>query len=343
MEHNHQRSKKAAYRHDKKLLILFNTVISIVLAVSLFATTALGLAAYMLGDSRQGIISKEHEDLGIDTDEVKNLPKEIINIALFGLDTRDKNATNRDEALSGRSDTIIIVSVNTIDNTIKLTSILRDSWVPMKTKRGSTTTAKINAAYSIGGAQNALHCLNSNFKLNIEDYVSVSLYQLWNVIDIMGGVDIEITEWERKQVNYFGKEENFNVDTIEQAGLVHMDGGQAMVYARIRTDSEEIRVLRQQKVLSALFEKLKAMPVTSYPNLLREVLSNVETSMSFDDIIAYSPMLANADLHLQSTAIPGKEVVAKGGIFDDTNGGWVWKYDLTEAKNYIYKWIYGIE
>ncbi len=338
-----QKHKKSVYRKAKKRLILTNSLISIILAVSLLFTGALGAVAYLLGDMKQGHISDNHEELGISSEVADKLPKGIVNIALFGLDSRTKDTTDREKALTGRSDTTIVVSINTIDNTIKLTSILRDSWVPITTSKGNITYNKINAAYSIGGAQRAIHTLNTNFGLNISDYVSVSLRQLWNVIDIVGGVDIVITEWERKKINHFGSLEGFNVKTVTESGLVHLDGGQAMCYARIRNDSEEVRVKRQQKVISALFEKAKTIPATEYPDLLRRVLSNVETSMTFDEILSYAPMLAIADLHIHSTAVPGDEVVARGGVFSDTRGGWVWKYDLEEAKKYIYKWIYGID
>lgn len=338
-----QKRKKSAYRKAKKQLILINSLISIVLAVSLLFTGALGAVAYIMGDMKQGQISDDHDDLGISSEVVEKLPTGIVNIALFGLDSRTKDTTDREKSLTGRSDTTIVVSINTIDNTIKLTSILRDSWVPITTNKGKITHNKINAAYSIGGAQRAIHTINTNFGLNITDYVSISLRQLWNVIDIMGGVDIIITEWERKKINHYGSLEGFNVEPVTESGLVHLTGGQAMCYARIRNDSEEVRVMRQQKVISALFEKAKTIPVTEYPELLRKVLSNVETSMTFDEIFDYSPLLAISDLHIQSTSVPGEEVVARGGVFADTNGGWVWKYDLEEAKKYIYKWIYGIE
>lgn len=339
-----QRQRKAKYRKDKRKVTLLNVVLSITLAVSVFFTGFYSLVIYFFGDTKQGHLSDDHGELGISSDVANNLPKEIVNIALFGLDSRDKETTDREEKHTNcRSDTTIVVSINTVDNTIKLTSILRDSWVPIKTKSGGTTHNKINAAYSMGGAQRAIHTLNNNFGLNIKDYVSISLYQLWEVIDIMGGIDITITEWEKNKINYFGKQEGFNVTTVEKSGLVHLDGGQAMCYARIRNDSEEVRVLRQQKVISALFEKAKTLPKSSYPGMLKAVLKKVETSMTYDEIFGYAPMLAMADLHIQSTSIPGDQVVAKGGVFEDTRGGWVWKYDLDQAKNYIYEWIYGIK
>ncbi len=331
--------KKAAYRRQKNYLILFNVLTSVILAVCIILSSFLGIMAYVTNDMKQGHISNDHDKLGISSEVANALPKDIINIALFGIDTRDRKATDRKKALSGNSDTIIIVSINTNDNTIKLTSVLRDSWVPV-----NGTYRKINAAYAGGGPQRAIHTLNNNFGLNIKDYVSVSLFQMKNVLEILGGVDIEITEKERQWINKIANDpdDGFSGGYLEKSGLVHLNATQALSYSRIRYDSEETRVLRQQKVLSCMFEKLKTYPKTKYPELLRQVLANVETSMTYDEILSYAPMLAVSGLHLQKTSIPGQEVVAKGGIFEDTRGGWVWKYDIEAAKKYIYRWIYGI-
>ncbi len=332
---------KSKYRKAKKKLVLFNTIVSVVLAVSIFTTGIAGLASYMMGDMRRVEIPNDHDSIGI-TEEAMQLPKDIINIALFGLDSYSKKTTNLTQALSGRSDTMIVVSINTIDNTIKMTSILRDSWVPMLDRKGNPTHNKINASYSFGGAQNAIRTINTNFGLNITDYVTVNMHQVANIIDIMGGLDIEITEMERQRINHLANHDGFNAGYVNKTGLVHLNGVQAMSYSRIRNDSEETRVLRQQKVIGMLFEKAKALSVSEYPTVLNTMLSTIETSLSYDEIFKFAPMLKITSLHLQSTSVPGKEVVAQGGVFEDTNGGWVWKYDINDAKKHIHKWIYGV-
>lgn len=335
-----EKNKRKTYRRHKNYLIMFNTLTSIILAICILFSGFLGVMAYLTHDMRQNTLSDDHEELGINSDAVKDLPKDIINIALFGVDTREKKVTDRNKLLAGNSDTIIIVSINTNDNTIKLTSILRDSWVPVNGKYN-----KINSAYAGGGAQRAIHTLNSNFGLNIKDYVAVSLQQMKNVLDVLGGIDIEITEKERKWINKIANDpdDGFSGGYLDKSGLVHLNGTQALSYSRIRYDSEETRVLRQQKVLSCLFEKAKQLPAEKYPSVLKQVLSFVETSMTYDEILSFAPMLAISGIHLQKTSIPGKEVVASGGIFEDTRGGWVWKYDIEEAKRYIYYWVYNIK
>ena len=336
---NSYSSGKKANRQLKQKITIFNILICTVLIISLLATGVMGALAYYTGDMTYAHISSNHSDLGIDKDLISTLPKGITNIALFGLDSRSKVTDNKDKALTGRSDSIIILSVNTNNNTIKMTSILRDSWVPVDGKG----MQKINAAYAYGGAQLAIKTINKNYGLDITDYVSVSLHQLWKVIDFMGGIDIQITEAERKELNYLANSEGFGVNKLEKSGYVHLDGGQAMTYARIRhTDGDNIRAMRQQKVLSCLLEKAKNMSATEYPALLKSILAHVETSLDYSEIISFAPLLSGS-LTLNSKNIPGDEVVAKGGIFDDSKGAWVWEYDLSEAKKFIHKWIYDIE
>jgi LCP family protein required for cell wall assembly len=297
----------------------------------------MGALLYYTGDMNIGSLNSEN--LGI-SNEAANLPKGIINIALFGIDSRSRDAHNRTESLSGLSDTIIILSINTISGSVKLTSLLRDSWVYIDGGKKFKGYDKLNAAYSHGGPELAIKTINTHFGLNVSNYVALSLLQLQRVIDIMGGIDIHITEAERVALNGLANSEGYNVKPLYKTGLVHLDGGQAMMYSRIRKiDSEGHRVLRQQKVLNCLFEKAKQLPVSQYPGLLKQILQYVETSLSYDEIWSLSPMLSK-DIKLQNKSIPGDEIIAEGGVFEDTRGGWVWKYDLNEAKNYIIDWIY---
>ena len=332
-------SKNKTKKEMKNRLTVFNIAVSIILIISLFITGAMGAIAYYTGGGSYQELSSDLDNLGIDPEIIAKLPKGITNIALFGLDSRSKVTNNKTKPLSGLADSIIILTVNTDENTVKLTSILRDSWVDI-----SGTKRKINEAYSRGGAQLAVKTINSNFGLNVTDYVAVSLHQLWKVIDFMGGINVHITEAERRELNNLSNSEGFGINKLYETGYVHLDGGQAMTYARIRhTDSDNVRALRQQKVLNCLFEKAKAMPKTDYPALLKKIMENVETSLSYSEILAFAPLLSGGNLSLQSKSVPGNEVVAQGGVFEDTRGGWVWKYDLEETKKFMYKWIFDID
>ncbi len=329
-------------RKVKTRLIIFNIAVSTVLILSIICTFAMGVVAYYTGDGAYQHITQDHAELGI-TEEAKKLPKEVINVALFGLDSRSKVTENRKKPLSGLADTVIILSVDLENNTVKMVSVLRDSWVDV-----DGTMRKLNTAYARGGAPLAIKTLNYNFGLNITDYVSVSLHQLWRVIDLVceaegSKIQIRITEAERKQLNYLANSEGFGVNKLDKSGLVELDGGQAMTYARIRKiDGDGVRALRQQKILNCLFEKAKAIPLPKYPALLKNVMKNVETSLSYDEIFKFAPLIAGGSLSLNSQTIPGDDIPAEGKIFSDTRGAWVWKYDLQKAKKYIHEYLYGI-
>lgn len=323
------------YKAFRKKRITVNVVLSIILAVSIVLTTLFGTIQYVMGGMMFSDITNNSSELGIDN--TLKLDENVYNIALFGVDSRKANST------SGLSDTIIVVSVNVKDNTVKMTSILRDSYVPIE----GAGEKKINTAYSKGGPVLAIKTLNQNFKLNITDYATVNMRMLEKVINVLGGVDIHITEKERVALNTLATAEGFNVKKVDKSevgkdGLVHLDGGQAMMYARIRKiDSDNVRALRQQKVLTCLFAKMKEKSLAEYPNILREILSNVETSLTYSEILSLASSLNITQLSLQSTTVPGDEVSAKGGIYG--KAGWVWRYDINEAATYIHEWIYGKE
>ena len=157
-------------------------------------------------------------------------------------------------------------------------------------------------------------------------------------IDVLGGVDLEITERERVEVNNIGDDDDPDFPYIEEAGMVHLNGKQAVVYARIRhIDSDVARSERQRKVLDALLVKARQISPTRYAEVLRTMMSLCETSLSFSEIMSYAPMITQ-DLNIQSIVIPGDEDNAIGGNYD---GAWVWRYDLAAATERLHMFIYG--
>ncbi len=337
-------SDKPEKKRPTWLLVLLNSCISLILVASILATGVLGALAYLFKDMQLDVhFPENNEDLGISDEVVERLPEDngIVNIALFGIDNY-KKITDNSKRVKGRSDSIIILSIDSKNKTVKLTSILRDSWVPIERSSG-TKNYKINTAYAYGGPTLAVKTLNQNFKLDIKDYATVSLYQLSTVIDYVGGIDLKITEKERTQINkcWIGGEP---VDQVEKAGMVHLNGRQAVGFASIRyIDGDDYRAKRHQKVLTAILEAVKQKPISEYPALLSKILGQVETSMTYNEIIKYTSLVADSELQVETTLIPGSNVPHKRGIFSDTRGGWVWKYDLNVASEFIHNWIYGEE
>lgn len=206
-------------------------------------------------------------DVGIKEEVQEKLSEysdSVINIALFGIDAQDGEA--------GRSDSIIIATIDTTHKKLKLTSIMRDSYVTIA-DRGQD---KINHAYAFGGAQLAIKTLNENFDLNIEDFVAVNFTTMPKIIDKLGGVTIDITS-----------EEVSHIPGIDSAGTYTLTGEQALAYSRIRYASggDYVRTDRQRTVLNKVFEKILATNVTQYPSLLSEILPMVKTSLDYSEIL----------------------------------------------------------
>ena len=256
-------------------------ILSIVLVIILGAVGGV----YFYGNHLFNKLEKveiDKDDIGI-TEEVEEKLSQysdsIINIALFGVDAVDGEA--------GRSDSIMIATIDTVHKKLKLTSIMRDSYVAIDGHGND----KLNHAYAFGGPQLAIKTLNENFDLNIEDFASVNFETLPKIIDKLGGIELDIDEEELEYVNgYIAHLNNINGTSepaIESTGLQHVSGTQALAYCRIRYTSggDYKRTERHREVLTKIFEKIETLPATSYPSLLLEVLPMVNTSLTYNEIL----------------------------------------------------------
>ena len=239
------------------------------------------------GGSTIEITDNEIDDT-IDPDKLDintNLPSNVVNILLVGVDTR---STSLDDGLQN-GDVQIIVSINKDDGSIKLTSILRDLYVTIP---GYKNKNRINTAYSRGGGQLAMRTINKNFELNIENYITINFYGLASIIDSLGGIDIEMTAKEAKAINtylrqhppkYDNQSKDYTRENLpNKAGTHHCDGIQAVMYARLRkVDNDFGRTARQRKLMELLLEKVLdgGMSMTELNNLLNACMPYVQTNM----------------------------------------------------------------
>ena len=302
----------------KRLMRLYFKTLAITLAVCIGLMGAgYGVFAYMVGGLNRS-------DINEDNLSANEGLEGIINIALYGVDSDAGQ-------FSGRSDAIMICSVNADTGKIKLISIARDTYVSVP---GYYNT-KINHAYAYGGAELAVQTLNENFGMDVTDYVTENFDSLADIIDAMGGVTIDVTEEERYQINVYLR----RGAALAETGMVNLNGPQAVSYSRIRKiDSDNMRASRQREVLAALFDKALEINPLSYPAYVRRFSPMVETSLTNDEILKIAKVgLKGSSLSLEQAAFPN-DYIQSGG--QTINGGWYYVYDLDQATDMLQQYIY---
>ena len=223
-------------------------------------------AVYVLDEDGQAALDALQQDMAldetIDPDSLElntNLPDNVINILLIGIDTRDTSLTSGLQ----QGDVQIILSIDKDTGSIKLTSLLRDMYVTIP---GYKNKNRINVSYARGGGQLAMRTVNRNFEMNIEHYVTINFYGLASIIDAIGGVDVDMTRQEAGAINTYLRQhppaydntDGSTRETLERVdGVQHLDGMQAVMYARLRKiDNDFSRTARQRHLLELLLNKI---------------------------------------------------------------------------------------
>ena len=314
--------------------------IALTSVVTVFGILFVSLASVMVSFAyrRENIGDLPDESLGIDTSAEAGKSKDITNIALFGLGSRSKTI-NR-----GLTDSIMVVSVDRLHNKIKVISIMRDSLVPIEGYRAQ----KINAAYALGGAKLAIRTINQAFGLNIRHYATVNFLGMADIIDVMGGIEADLTEAERRDANIHirsaAKEVGAEYTPIEKAGKQVLNGAQAVAFARIRHVSTADGVAndfgrtdRQRYVMEQMFNKALKMSAAEYPKLIKTLLKYVETSLSYEDVIGMAGVLTGG-VKFEQTRVPLVDYVINAGY--SVRGSSTVYYNLDYAKKIVNAFIY---
>lgn len=250
----------------------------ILLVIEVIILLALGAAAYAMSK----LDKLEYQTLNEDDLEIYQDTGDYTNIALFGLDSREGE-------LDGgvRSDAMMVASINNKTGNVKVVSIFRDTL----TQQSDGTYEKANSAYSYGGPQEAVALLNRNFDLDIKKYMSVDFNALADVIDLLGGIELELTDEEVFWTNGYATETSKVVGRttteLTQAGKQTLDGIQAVSYTRIRyTEGDDFkRSERQRLVLQQVVEKAKKASLPTLNKIIDQVLPQVSTNLSASDFM----------------------------------------------------------
>lgn len=292
-----------------------------------------GAYTYVFGSMEKGETLTQ-EELGIETQDYHT--DDIINIALFGIDTDDAEMAN------GRSDSIIVVSIDNKIGEIRLSAIQRDTYVTIE-GRGKD---KINHAYAFGGPALAVKTLNQNFGLDISHYAVINFANLEKVIDVLGGIELEVTETYRKQVNKqiatMAAERGSEPDYIETAGLQTLSGVQvlSMSRARYNVGGTAARSEMHELILNACYAKLKTKNILEYPAVAKELLGLVKTTLSSGDVINVGTKVLLSGYEIRQAVFPLTMDQKNGGGGSMINGVWYLTYNEETGNQHVRDFVY---
>lgn len=326
LENNKSRKRKK----KKKKSLGFKIFIGFLCVILAIAIVGGGYVIGLL--NKMDNVKLNKDNLGIVEDEFKEYDNvnKIKNIALFGIDATDGE--------TGRSDSIMVATLDPVHNKLKVTSIMRDSYVSID----GHGQDKINHAYAFGGPELSIKTLNENFGLNIEDFISVNFSSLPKIINILGGIDLQITDEELEYINGYiddiNAKDGTNSSHIGYSGVQHVDGTQALAYSRIRYTSggDYERTQRHRTVLDALFNKLTSTPVSSYNSLLNEVLPYVQTNLNATDILSLGTKVLGIGNNLEQDRFP-RDGYGEGAMID---GVYYLTFDKETVKKQMRDYIF---
>ena len=293
--------KKKKKKKKRKVLFVFELLLLIVLAVGLFAAAKLSKV----------------QRVKIKDDEIKQKVEEQLpeytakamqgywNIALYGVDSRDGED-------SGQSDTIMVCSINKDTKEVKLASVYRDTY--LESGNNENSFKKATDVYGIYGVERSIKMLNENLDLDITDFMTVNMNAVADLVNDVGGVDIEVREDEINFLNGYQNEGSeitgMEIIPVTEAGMQTLNGLQALSYCRIRyteaIDAEHEgldyeRTFRQRKVLEQILQKAQKMDPLTITKIVDDVLDNVDTSLSTTEILNLAKDVASYKLPSDGT------------------------------------------
>ena len=331
-------ARKAKKRQQRIILFIIEILVLVILLLVLFTVFKTEKIQKITVDEENIVFNENVEN--------NEALKGYHNIALFGVDSRDKTLGK-----GNRSDTIMIASVNEETGDIKLCSVYRDTYLNLS----NDSYNKCNSAYAKGGPEQAIIMLNMNLDMNITDYVTIGFEGLTKVIDALGGVPIDVTEAEMKHLNNYqismvGKTTDGTTFTATEGkdyipvttpGLQVLNGLQATAYCRIRYIGDDFeRTRRQRTVLQAVMDKAQTLDFGTLNKILDDVLPNVATSLDVDDMVA---MLKDvAKYHITgSEGLPFEQYRATGKV--GSKGSCVIPNNLASNVSELHKFLFGEE
>lgn len=333
-----KRLLKKKRRKRKIILLIIEIIVLLIVLAALYVWQALNKIEK--ADTTSPDLTPS--DLNINEDELENETIEIMkgyeDVALFGVD----NYFNG-HADSGNSDVIMIASINNDTKEVKLVSVYRDTFLDTDIQTANSPNFhKANRAFAIGGAQQSIRMLNASLDLDIEHFITVDFKVVTDVVNMLGGVDIEVDSAELKYINH-------HIDTTARAtgdtpvhltttGLQTLNGTQATAYARIRSTagSDFARAERQREVINEIVKKAKKTDLPTINKIINQVFPEICTNYTNTDIIRLAASMFDYEL-ADSTGFPFSKYPARLG---GSKGDVVIPADLENNVRALHRYLY---
>lgn len=280
-KHSGADSKKSLTQRIKEMQT-WKKITLLVVLVLVLAVLIVGIAVYSY---MGGLVSEMHEPTPDDYDLSLVDVDGYINILLLGVDSRDM-----DNVAGTRSDMIMIASINKDTYDVKLTSVYRDTYL----KLGDTQTYdKITHACSYGGPEMTMKSLNQAMDINLSNYIVVNFKTVADVVDAVGGITVDVQDYEIQQLNKYTKQTANNIgrkdyNLVQSAGTQTLEGVQAVSYGRIRkgVGDDFKRTERMRIVVMKVLDKVKAMSFSQIKGIIDMAVPQVQTNLKMNDILA---------------------------------------------------------
>ena len=289
------------------------------------------LTLFMLMTSAAAKIEYRHPVTDGNLSVQEGLNPDWTNILLLGADTRE------DEENDGRSDVMLICSLNRETGAVRLTSLSRDMWVRIA---GTEHSDRINTAFRYGGPDLAMKTVNEVLQRNIEQYVAVNFYGVCDVVDAIGGIELELSKAEVGTVN---RTVNWKYGSVQGERLVYQEGkpvtlcgAQALSYARIRKlDNDLGRNSRQRNVIMAVARKTMGLSLGEQMAFVKTCLEHVTTNLSLTDIMTMGFSVLSGGLEdMEQLALPTDFSYA------NEDGRSVLHFDKEQARRELHGFVY---
>lgn len=259
--------------------------------------------------------------------------KDVVNILLLGTDDYGEKFSPY-----SRSDSMILVSINKKDKTVKLVSLQRGMGVPVLEGEYEGQYDWLTHMFRYGGSELVRKTVETCFRVEVDHYVRINLYSVVQAVNIIGGVDIELTGAE---AHFFNRYYKINGDSRRVSdGLNHLSGDQALFYARLRRiDSDFTRVVRQRKVITACVQKLKGSSLLELNAIADQVLPLIQTSLSkleIAELILYAPSFLNSEFEQMTLPVPD----SYGGM-TGMGGRGLFAVDFETNSKVLQEFLYG--